>query len=156
MKILRTLLIVSLACVPFALAAPARAQAPLQVAAPWVRATVAQQRATGAFMDLRATEDLRLLSAASPVAGVVELHRMEMVGDVMKMRQIDGLDLPAGASVALKPGGYHVMLLELKHQVKEGEHVPLTLVVEARDKRRFTIEVDAVARALNAARPVPH
>ena len=64
----------------------------------------------------------------------------------MRMRQIDGLELPAGRAVELKPGGYHVMLTNLKGQIKAGGKVPLTLVIEGRDKERETIEVIAVAR----------
>ena len=128
---------------------PAAAQTPVKVSQAWVRATVPQQRATGAFMQLTAAQDASLIEARSPVAGVVELHRMEMSGDVMKMRQIPALDLPAGQAVELKPGGYHIMLLELKAQVRAGDKVPLTLIIEGRDKQRTTLEVTAVARALN-------
>lgn len=139
----------------FVVSALAQAQVPLQVATPWVRATVPQQGATGAFMQLTAERKLRLLEVRSSVAGTVELHRMAMEGGVMKMRQIAYLDLPAGQTVALQPGGYHVMLFDLKRQVKEGERVPLTLVVQDEKQQRFLIDVDAPARALNAA-PATH
>ena len=134
-----------------ALALSAAAHAQVTVKDAWVRATVAQQKATGAFMQLNAVKDARLLSATSPVAGVVEIHEMAMVDNVMKMRAVPGLDLPAGKAVDLKPGGYHVMLLDLKGQVKAGDTVPVTLVVEGRDGKRETIEVKAMARALGAA-----
>ena len=79
---------------------------------------------------------------------------MQMQGDVMKMRAIGGVDLPAGQAVELKPGGYHVMLLNLKQQVKEGSTVPLTLVIERADKsakpQRETVQVQAPVRALNS------
>jgi copper(I)-binding protein len=132
-----------------ALATPSFAQ--VEVKEPWVRATVPAQTATGAFMQLRAKQDARLVQARSPVAGVVEIHEMKMVGDVMKMNAVPGVDLPAGQTVELAPGGYHIMLLELKRQVKEGDIVPLTLVVEGKDRKRETIEVRAVARPLGAA-----
>jgi len=67
---------------------------------------------------------------------------------VMKMRAIPGLDLPAGKAVELKPGGYHVMLMDLKVQVKEGDEVPLSLVIEGRDGKRQTLELKVPARAL--------
>lgn len=70
----------------------------------WVRATVAGQQATGAFMKLTASQALRLVQAGSPVAGLVEIHEMRMDKDVMRMSAIPGLDLPAGRSVELKPG----------------------------------------------------
>lgn len=120
---------------------------------PWVRATVSQQKATGAFMQLTATKDSRLIEAKSPVAGVVEVHEMSMEKDVMKMRAIPSLDLPAGKMVELKPGGYHVMLMDLKQQMKDGDTVPLTLVVEGKDKKRSTVEVKATVKPLTAAAP---
>jgi hypothetical protein len=125
--------------------------AQVTVAEPWVRATVPQQKATGAFMQLTSVQDARLVGASSPVAGVVEVHEMAMDKDVMKMRAIAGLDLPAGKSVELKPGGYHVMLMDLKQQVKEGDTVPVTLVIEGKDKKRSTIEVKAPVKPLAQA-----
>lgn len=114
----------------------------------WVRATVAQQKATGAFMHLQSVQDAKLVAAQSPVAGVVEVHEMAMEGGVMKMRAVPSLALPAGKAVELKPGGYHVMLMDLKAQVKEGDTVPVTLVVEGKDGKRQSIEVKAPARAM--------
>ena len=125
------------------------AQAQVTVSDAWVRATVAQQKATGAFMQIKSVKDARLLEVRSPVAGVVEIHKMEMADNVMKMRAIDTLDLPAGKVVELKPGSYHIMLLDLKAQVKDGDVVPVTLVVEGKDKKRETIEIKATAKPLN-------
>jgi copper(I)-binding protein len=135
-----------------ALAAFPAASALAQVAVgdPWVRATVPQQQASGAFMTLTATQSARLVEARSPVAGVVEIHEMTMDGSVMKMRAIPSLELPAGRPVALKPGGYHVMLMSLNRTLKEGEVVPITLVVET-GGRRETLEVKAPVRPLNAS-----
>lgn len=133
-----------------ALASAAQAQVQVQVKDPWVRATVPQQKATGAFMQLVSPADARLVEARSPVAGVVELHEMAMDKDVMKMRAVPAIALPAGKGVDLKPGGYHVMLMELKAQVKEGQSVPLTLVVEGKDGKRQTLEVKAAVRPLAA------
>jgi copper(I)-binding protein len=80
---------------------------------------------------------------------VVEIHEMAMQGDVMKMRAIPGgLELPAGKAVELKPGGYHVMLMELRQQLKEGETVPVTLVIEGKDGKRESVEVKAPVKAL--------
>ncbi len=145
----------------FALAALAglfslSALADVSVAEPWVRATVPAQKATGAFMQLKSDADARLLSVASPVAGVVEIHEMVMDKDVMKMSPVPGLDLPAGQAVELKPGGYHVMLMDLKAQVKEGDQVPLTLVIQNKDGSRQTLEVTAPARPLNAPMKMEH
>jgi copper(I)-binding protein len=130
--------------------------AEVSVAEPWVRATVPAQKATGAFMRLKSDADARLVSAASPVAGVVEIHEMVMDKDVMKMSPVPALELPAGQAVELKPGGYHVMLLDLKAQVKEGDQVPLTLVIENKDGSRQTLELTAPARPLNAPMKMEH
>ena len=124
------------------------AHAQVTVSEAWVRATVAQQKATGAFMQLQSAQDAKLVSAQSPVAGVTEVHEMAMDNGVMKMRAIPSLALPAGKAVELKPGGYHVMLMDLKGQVKDGDMVPVTLVVEGKDGKRQTIEVKAAARTM--------
>jgi periplasmic copper chaperone A len=127
------------------------AQAQTTVKEPWVRATVAQQMATGAFMQLTSAQGGQLVSASSPVAGVVEIHEMAMEGNVMKMRAVKELELPAGKAVQLKPGGLHVMLMDLKQQVKAGDSVPLTLIVQGKDGKRETLEVKAAVKALGAA-----
>ena len=132
------------------------AQAQVTVKEPWVRATVSQQKATGAFMQITSVQDARLVEAKSPAAGAVEVHEMTMEKDIMKMRAIKGLDLPAGKSVELKPGGYHVMLMDLKQQMKEGDTVPLTLVVEGKDKKRTTVEVKAMVKPLATAAKTEH
>jgi len=137
-----------LAAAALMLAASVPALAQVNVANAWVRATVPAQKATGAFMQLTTAQDMRLIEARSPVAGIVELHEMVLVDDVMKMRQIPGLALPAGQAVDLKPGGYHIMLLDLKGQVKTGDPVPLTLVVEDKAGKKSTIDVQAVAKPL--------
>lgn len=139
---------------PLLLLAALGAQAQVTVDKPWVRATVAQQKATGAFFQLNAATDSRLVEVKSSVAGVAEIHEMAMQGDTMKMRAVPGLDLPAGKLVELKPGGYHVMLMDLKRQIKPGESVPLTLVFESKDKKRQSVEVQAEARQLGA--PAEH
>ncbi len=122
------------------------------VADPWVRGTVAQQRATGLFAKITSVQGARLLSVSTPVAGLVEIHEMSMAGDVMKMRALPtGLALPAGQMVELKPGGYHVMLMDLKQQLKAGDTVPVTLVLEGPDKKRETVEIKVPVKALAAA-----
>lgn len=133
-----------------ALLASTAAIAEVSVKDPWVRGTVAQQKATGAFMQLTSTQDAKLVQAASPAAGVVEIHEMKMDGGVMRMRPVAALDLPANRTVELRPGGYHVMLIDLKQPLREGDTVALTLTVEARDGKRSTIEVQAPVRPLTA------
>ena len=134
-------------------ASPAIAQ--LQVKDAWVRGTVAHQTATGAFMELSAAQDLRLVQVDSPVAGLTEIHEMKMDGGVMRMRPIVALEVPANRPVELKPGGYHVMLTGLKQPLTEGTMVPLTLTFETRDGKRSTLEVKAAVRPLSGAGGAP-
>jgi len=148
MKRLFFLLSMLLACV-------AGAQAQVAVKDAWVRATVPQQVATGAFMQIVSAGEARLVEVRSSVAGVVEIHQMAMQGDVMKMHAVPGVELPAGKPVELKPGGYHVMLMDLKQTLKAGDMVPLTLVVEGKDKKRETIDIKASVRQLNATAAAP-
>ena len=93
----------------------------------WVRATVPGQQATGAFLKITSKDGGTLVSASSAAAGVVQVHEMKMVGGVMQMRALEaGLDLPAGKTIELKPGGYHVMLMDLKAPLPIGAVVSLT------------------------------
>jgi periplasmic copper chaperone A len=141
------------AAVLLALALPAAAQ--VTVTDPWARATVAGQKATGAFMQITSATSAVLVDAASPVAKVVEIHEMKMDAGVMKMAAVGKLPLPAGKPVELKPGGYHVMLMDLTRPLKEGETIPLTLTVADAAGRMQKIEVRAAVRALTAASPAP-
>lgn len=121
----------------------------------WVRTSVQGQKATGAFMTLTAKDGAKLVSASSPVAGVTEVHEMKMEGDVMKMRAIPGgLDLPAGKAVELKPGGYHVMLMDLKAALPKDSTVPLTLVFKDAKGAESKVELK-VAVAANAPGGAP-
>ena len=97
----------------------------LTVSNPWVRATVPAQQVTGAFMTLTAAADLRLVAVSSPQAGMVE-----------------------GKAIELKPGGYHLMVMDLKRPMQQGAWLPLTLTVETKDKKRSTVVVSAEVKAL--------
>ena len=90
------------------------ALAQVKVEGGWARATVQGQKATGAFMKLTAPQATRLVAVSTPVAGVAEIHEMKMEGTVMKMRALPALDLPANQAVELKPGSYHLMLMDLR------------------------------------------
>ena len=97
----------------------------------WVRATVQGQKATGAFMTVTSKENAKLVAVSSPVAGIAEIHEMKMEKDVMKMAALpNGLDLPAGKAVDLKPGSYHIMLMDLKLPLNKDVAVPLTLTFQ--------------------------
>lgn len=93
----------------------------------WARATVQGQSSSGAYMTLTAKDGARLVGISSPMAGVVEVHEMKMDGDVMKMRGVPELELPAGKKIELKPGGYHVMVMDLNAPLVKGSTFPLTL-----------------------------
>ena len=112
----------------------------------WARATVPGQKVSGAYMQIRADADARLVGATSPVVPRVEVHEMKMDGDVMRMREVQAIDLPKNKTVALTPGGYHIMLMNLQKPLAAGEVVPITLVIEA-DGKRHTVEVQAEVRA---------
>jgi len=129
-------------------AACAQAQAQVTIKDAWVRATVPAAKASGAFMQLQSAQDARLVEVRSSVAGIAEIHQMAMENNMMKMQQVDGIDLPAGKTVELASGGYHIMLMQLKRQLKEGETVPLTLVVRKKDKKLETIELNVAVRPL--------
>ncbi len=139
---------VILALASLLLAASAGAQVTVKDA--WVRATVTQQTATGAFMHLATPRDMKLVAARSPAAGRVEIHEMAMHDNVMHMRPVPFIALPAGKDVALQPGSFHIMMLNLHQQIHEGDSVPLTLVLEGPGGQREELQVQAVARALNS------
>jgi hypothetical protein len=121
----------------------------IQVTGAWVRSTVQGQKGSGAFMKLTSKNGAKLVGVSTPVAGVAEVHEMKMEGDVMKMRAIAGLDLPAGKTVELSPGGYHVMLMELKTTLPKDSTVPMTLMFKdakgADSKLEIKVPVSTIA-----------
>ena len=135
----------------FSLSATATIAADVEIKDAWVRGTVTGQQATGAFLEITSKAGAVLVGASSPAAAVTEIHEMKMDGGVMKMRPVARLELPAGQTVHLAPGGYHVMLMKLKQPLKKGESIPLTLQVEGPDKTVQTIEVQAEVRDLTAS-----
>lgn len=112
----------------------------------WARATVPGQKVSGAYMKIQSDTDAKLVGASSTAISRVEVHEMKMDGDVMRMREVQAIDLPGGKPVSLEPGGYHIMLMNLKQPIKAGESIPLTLTIESGGKRQ-TVEVKASARA---------
>ena len=131
------------------------AAAELEVASPWVRGTVPAQKATGAFMQLSSKGGVSLVGVGSPAANIVEIHEMVMDNSVMKMRAVPRLEVEAGKVLELKPGSYHVMLIDLKKPLAKGEIVPITLRVEGKDKKVETVEIKAEVRDLTARTPAP-
>lgn len=113
----------------------------------WARATMPGQKVSGAYLKIQSDADARLVGASSPAVPRVEVHEMRMDGDVMRMREVKAVDLPKGKTVALEPGGFHIMLMNLPKPIAAGDILPLTLVVESGGKRQ-TVEVKAEARAM--------
>jgi copper(I)-binding protein len=112
----------------------------------WARATMPGQKVSGAYMQIRSDADARLVGASSTVVPRVEVHEMKMDGDVMRMREVQAIDLPQGKTVSLQPGGYHIMLMNLQKPIAAGDVIPITLVIESGGKRQ-TVEVKAEARS---------
>jgi len=125
---------------------PLCAQAQVEVKNAWVRSTVPAQTASGAFMEITSREAALLVGVSTPAADSAEVHEMRMDGNVMKMRAVDKLVLPAGKPVVLGPGGYHLMLLGLKQPLKTGSKVPLALQIESAGGKRSTVNVSADVR----------
>lgn len=120
----------------------------------WARATVQGQRATGAFMKITAKDNAKLVGVSSPVAGVAEIHEMKMEKDVMKMAALpNGLDLPAGKAVELKPGSYHVMLMDLKAPLTKDTTVPLTLILQDAKGVKSNVELKLLVSMQAPAMP---
>jgi len=122
----------------------------LDIRQPFARATPAGAKSGAVFMTIenKGREADRLLSASSPAAGIVEIHEMKMANGMMQMREVTGLEIKPGATVELKPGGYHVMLMDLKAPLKQGESVPVTLKFE----KAGAVEVKASIEAMGAGR----
>lgn len=149
--------LLALLATTFALcASPLWAQT-VDVQGAWARATVPGQKATGAFMKLTAKSGAKLVSVSSPVAGVAEVHEMKMDGDVMKMRAVQGgLELPVGQAVELKPGGYHLMLMDLKLPLQKDTTIPVTLLFKDAKGVETKTEITVPVRATPPSAAVDH
>jgi periplasmic copper chaperone A len=132
----------------------AQAEAPVVVKDAWARATVAQQTSSAVYMDLSAAQDARLIGAATPVAGNVQIHQMSLdANQVMRMSAVPALDLPAGKTVRLAPNGYHIMLTGLQRPLNVGETLPLTLTIETATHERRTLQLNVPVQPLSAGGP---
>ncbi len=130
--------------------------AQVSVSEPWIRATVPAQKVTGAFMRVQSATPARLVGVQSDVAGRAELHEMAMDGQTMRMRRVESIELPAGKPVNLASGGYHVMLFDLKRQMKEGENVELSLQVLDAAGKRQEVKVSVPVKALTHSAHAGH
>jgi copper(I)-binding protein len=124
----------------------------LEISQSWARATPPSAPTGGGFLKITntGTSPDRLISARSPAADIVQIHEMKMDGSIMRMREVEkGLEIPAGGSVTLAPGGYHLMMMGLKGPLKQGSTVPVTLVFE----KAGTVEVELTVEAMGASHP---
>ena len=126
------------------------AQAEVTVEEPWIRATAPGQTVAGGYMKIKSEKSSALVAVSTPLTARAEIHQMSMEAGVMKMRAIAKIDLPAGKTVELKPGGYHLMLMNLDRPLRAGETVPITLVFEGPDKKRERVEIKAGVRDFGA------
>lgn len=153
-RALRYSFITAIACVSAVLDAAAQ---PASVKDAWVRAPAPGQKVAGAYMEITGVTPVWLIAVASPVAARAELHSMTMEGNVMRMRTIEKLELPRGRAVKLAPGGLHIMLIDLKHTLKPGDKVPITLTVLREDlNSRAVIAVQAEVRQIAEAKGHHH
>lgn len=157
MKKLARAVIISLAMFASGVSAHDYTAGDLKIGHPFTRTTPPGAVAAGAYLSIenKGKSADKLLRAASPVAGLVELHSMSMDGNVMRMRAVPSIDVAAGATVKLAPGGLHVMLQDLKRPLKEGERVPMTLVFERAGEVKVELAVqkpDAAAGHAGSAR----
>ena len=144
----------------FGLACAQAGSANVDVKDAWVRSTVPGQMGTGAFMKITAKTGAKLVGVSSPVAGVGEVHEMKMDKDIMRMRAVSTLDLPAGKTIELKPGSYHVMLMDLKQPLLKDSKIPLTLMFKdakgVQTRMELTLPVTNVAPAVASGKADPH
>ena len=138
----------------FSLNIQAQTAADVKIEGAWIRTAVAGQSGTGGFMSLTSPVNMRLVAVSTPVAKIGEVHEMKMEGQIMKMAELkNGLELPAGKTVELKPGGFHIMLLDLKQSLKADFQVPVTLTfANAKgEQSKVDIKVPVAARAPGSA-----
>ena len=126
------------------------AHAQITVAEPWIRATVPGQTVAAGYLKITSARPSSLVDVSTPLTARAEIHEMSMEAGVMRMRAVARIDLPAGKTVELAPGGYHLMLMNLDRPLREGDTVPITLVFEGPDNKRERVEVNARVRGIRA------
>lgn len=122
----------------------------------WIRGTVQGQTGTGAFMEITAKTAARLIGVSTPITKSAEVHNMKLENGVMKMFRVDGIDVPAGQTVKLASGGYHLMLMNLQQSLKAGDQVPLRLTFELADKKREIVDLSVEVRDLKGQPAAQH
>jgi periplasmic copper chaperone A len=145
MKILRTVFFTLF----FTMSACAVAESDISISDAWARATAPGQKVAAAYMDLSSKEGATLVKVETSIAGIVEIHSMTMENDVMKMRMLNELALPAGETVNLAPGGYHLMLFDLQQPLDAGQSAEFKLHfrTKAGDAKILTVNLPIKPRA---------
>ena len=118
----------------------------------WIKTTIPGSAVSAAYMQINSPTPLKLIKAESPVAAMVEIHDMKMNAGVMEMKALDAIDVPANKAVTLKPGGMHVMLMNVKKPINKGDKIPMTLTFEGANKKAVLVKLELVARESAAAR----
>lgn len=127
------------------------AYAQITVEDSWIRATAPGQTVAGGYMKITSMKPGSLISVSTPITARASLHEMSMQDGVMKMRAVPKIALPAGKTVELKPGGYHLMLMNLSRPLHPGDTVPVTLTFEGTDKKQEQVQINVEVRNMTGA-----
>ena len=125
----------------------AYAEQPVKVSNAWVRASAPGQKVGAAYMSLESTADLTLIKVESTVAASVEIHSMSMKNGIMRMRMLESLAVPAGQTTKLAPGGFHLMLFDLKQPLKAGDNVLFSLQFKDKRGQLMTLKVSVPVKS---------
>ena len=128
----------------------------IRVTNAWTRASAPGQQVAAVYFDIASAVDAKLVAVDTGVAQVAEFHLMTVENGTMRMRAVLAVDLPAGITVSLKPGGFHVMLFDLKEPLRAGERIPVELLVEDADGRKTKLKIEADIRNLDGSRVHDH
>jgi copper(I)-binding protein len=151
---MQTLIRVAMAVTALNLAPGVLAQKPLpdapQISDVWIKATIPGASVSAAYLRIKSAKPIKLVKAETAVAGIAELHSMRMNDGVMEMKAEPAFDVPAGKSIELKPGGMHIMLMQVAKPIIAGDKVALTLTFDIGSGTPLVMKVDAIARAQSA------
>jgi copper(I)-binding protein len=138
------------------LVASAPAAQTVKAANAWARATAPLQKTASVYLDLTSDRNAALVAAGSPFARRAELHSMSVEGGIMRMRPLPAVDLPAGQTVRLAPNGQHIMLFDLKRELRPGDRLPLVLSIQSSGTSLTSLSVDVEVRGLAPDGPHKH
>ncbi len=136
-----------------AVSAGIMADEPVTVTDAWVRATAPGQTVTGAFLEISSPVRARIVGVESGIAESAEIHLSAMDNGVMKMREVEKVDVPANQPLRFAPGGYHIMLVGLRKSLVGGDKVPLAIKLERADKTQIEVSFEATVRAIGDGPP---